>query len=217
MTMTKGLFTGVFLAALFVFSGCRTREPLELFRPGETEVWRTTQTQAVMSETDPTRPRVALETTHGTIHIELFEQEAPVTTENFLRYMDDGFYDGTIFHRVIPGFMIQGGGFEPGMRQKTTRDPILNEAGNGLRNQRGTLAMARTQHLHSATSQFFINVADNAFLNGDGVTGGYAVFARVVDGMDVVDRISFVETGSTGSHDDVPTTDVVIREVRRIN
>lgn len=214
--MIRPLLISAFLAALFVFSGCRSRDQLELYRPGEVEVWRTTERiQTPMTEPDPTRPRVVLETTHGEIHIELFDEEAPVSTENFLRYVDDGFYDGTLFHRVIPGFMIQGGGFEAGMRQKNTRDPIHNEAGNGLRNQRGTLAMARTQHLHSATSQFFINVADNAFLNGDGVSGGYAVFARVVDGMDVVDRITFVETDSAGPHDDVPVTDVVIRSARR--
>ena len=140
---------------------------------------------------------ILFETTLGNITLELFETDAPETTANFKQYVEDGFYDGTIFHRVIDGFMIQGGGFEPGMGQKDTRDPIKNEASNGLANNRGTIAMARTMDPHSATAQFFINVTDNDFLNFRSETPdgfGYCVFGRVFDGMDVVDAIKAVST-----------------------
>ena len=161
--------------------------------------------------------RVLMETSHGPMTIELDDEKAPVTVANFLSYVDEGFFDNTIFHRVIPNFMIQGGGFEPGMRQKTTKAPIQNESSNGLQNKRGTLAMARTNVADSATAQFFINVVDNSFLDRanaqDGV--GYAVFGRVVEGMDVVDKIKAVPTGSRGGHQNVPTQDVVITSVRR--
>ncbi len=158
---------------------------------------------------------ILLETTLGNITIELFENDAPLTTANFKQYVEDQFFDGTIFHRVIDGFMIQGGGFEPGMTQKETRDPIDNEASNGLANNRGTLAMARTMDPHSATSQFFINVSDNDFLNFRSETPdgfGYCVFGRVYDGMDVVDAIRAVETTSRMGHQDVPVDDVVIEK-----
>jgi peptidyl-prolyl cis-trans isomerase B (cyclophilin B) len=138
--------------------------------------------------------------------------------KNFLAYVDAGHYDNTVFHRVIDGFMIQGGGFEPGMKQKSTREPILNEANNGLKNDRGTVAMARTSAPHSATAQFFINVADNDFLNfrsADGNGWGYCVFARVAEGMDVVDKIRKVATGNRGFHQDVPRDDVVIERAER--
>jgi len=151
----------------------------------------------------------------GTITLELDAAKAPETVANFLGYVQSGHYDGTLFHRVIPGFMIQGGGFEPGMVQKATGKPIQNEAGNGLRNDRYTIAMARTQAPHSATAQFFINVADNDFLNHTAPTPqgwGYAVFGRVVGGTDVVDRIAAVPTGRRGFHDDVPRQDVVIEK-----
>jgi peptidyl-prolyl cis-trans isomerase B (cyclophilin B) len=156
---------------------------------------------------------ILLETTLGNITLELFETDAPLTTANFKQYVEEGFYDGTIFHRVIDGFMIQGGGFEPGLIQKDTRDPIANEASNGLANNRGTIAMARTMDPHSATAQFFINVTDNDFLNfrsesPDGF--GYCVFGRAYDGMDVIDAIKAVETTHRAGHSDVPRVDVII-------
>src|SRR5437764_525704 len=155
--------------------------------------------------------QVVMETSLGTIKIELDGDKAPVSTANFLSYVDDKFYDGTVFHRVIPTFMIQGGGFAPGMTQKKTKAPIKNESGNGLQNKRGALAMARTNDLNSATSQFFINVVDNDFLDSN----RYAVFAKVVEGMDVVDKIKAVPTGNRSGHGDVPVKDVVIQSVRR--
>jgi peptidyl-prolyl cis-trans isomerase A (cyclophilin A) len=158
---------------------------------------------------------VVFETTKGNVKIELYAEQAPVSVENFLAYVDAGHFDGTIFHRVIPGFMIQGGGFTEDMQQKPIRDPIKNEADNGLKNERGTLSMARTSDIHSATSQFFVNVADNAFLDHGGRDFGYAVFARVVDGMDVVDDIVGVPTGGKGGHQDVPLEPVVIRSAKR--
>ena len=158
---------------------------------------------------------ILFETTLGNITIELFETDAPETTANFKQYVEDGFYNGTIFHRVIDGFMIQGGGFEPGMIQKDTRDPISNEASNGLSNNRGTIAMARTMDPHSATAQFFINVTDNDFLNFRSETPdgfGYCVFGRVFDGLDVVDAVKAVETTHRAGHSDVPRDDVIINQ-----
>lgn len=159
---------------------------------------------------------IKLNTNMGTISIELDADKAPNTAANFLQYAKDGFYDGTIFHRVIDGFMIQGGGMEPGMDEKETRGNIQNEANNGLSNERGTIAMARTPDPHSASSQFFINVKDNNFLDFRSETPdgwGYCVFGKVVDGMDVVDAIKSVATGSKGFHSDVPVEDVVIEKV----
>ena len=158
---------------------------------------------------------VKLHTNHGIITLELDAEKAPKTVENFLQYVRDGFFDGTIFHRVIDGFMIQGGGFEPGMAQKPTRDAIENEASNGLKNEAYTIAMARTPNPNSATAQFFINVANNSFLNFTAPTPqgyGYAVFGRVVEGMDVVDTIKKVKTGSRAGHQDVPLEDVIITQ-----
>ena len=158
---------------------------------------------------------VTLETSHGNIVIELNEGKAPETVKNFLNYVNDGFYDGTIFHRVIPNFMIQGGGFMPGMVQKRCQDPIKNEADNGLANDRGTIAMARTNDPHSATAQFFINHNDNGFLNHTAPTGagwGYCVFGKVTDGMDSVDAIAAVSTGNDGGHSDVPVETVTINK-----
>jgi len=158
---------------------------------------------------------VKLHTNHGTITLELDAEKAPKTVENFLQYVRDGFFDGTIFHRVIDGFMIQGGGFEPGMTQKPTRDAIENEAANGLKNEAYTVAMARTPNPNSATAQFFINIANNSFLNFTAPTPqgyGYAVFGKVVEGMDVVDKIRKVKTGSRSGHQDVPLEDVVITQ-----
>ncbi|NMF88701.1 peptidylprolyl isomerase [Aromatoleum petrolei] len=156
---------------------------------------------------------VKLHTNHGTITLELDADKAPETVKNFLDYVSAGHYDNTIFHRVIKNFMIQGGGFEPGMKQKPTREPIKNEADNGLKNLTGTIAMARTQAPHSASAQFFINVVDNDFLNfrAPDIQGwGYCVFGRVTEGMDVVNSIRAVQTGSSGFHQDVPVEDVII-------
>jgi peptidyl-prolyl cis-trans isomerase A (cyclophilin A) len=159
-------------------------------------------------------PVVVLETSMGDITIELMKDRAPVSVENFLQYVKDGHYNGTIFHRVIRGFMIQGGGMTPDMTEKPTRPPIKNEATNGLKNARGTVAMARTQAVRSATAQFFINTADNAALNHKGLTPdeyGYAVFGKVVTGMDVVDKIEAAKTGSKGPYQDVPLQAIVIK------
>ena len=156
---------------------------------------------------------IKLHTNHGAITLELDAEKAPVTVANFLAYVESGHYNNTVFHRVIDGFMIQGGGFEPGMNQKPTGEQIKNEADNGLKNERGTIAMARTQAPHSATAQFFINVADNDFLNHrspDLQGWGYCVFGKVSEGMDVVDAIRKVKTGSSGFHQDVPKEDVII-------
>ena len=156
---------------------------------------------------------VILHTSHGDITLELDAESAPATVANFLQYVRDGHFDNTIFHRVIDGFMIQGGGMEPGMKQKPVRAAIANEAGNGLKNKRYTAAMARTSEPHSATAQFFINVADNDFLDYKGPSPqgwGYCVFGRVVAGQDVVDRIKGVATANSGGHQNVPTKDVVI-------
>jgi len=161
------------------------------------------------------KPMVVLKTSLGEFTLELDDKKAPVTVENFLQYVDDGFYDGTVFHRVIGGFMIQGGGFEAGMKQKKTREPIKNEADNGLKNDRGTIAMARTSQKDSATAQFFISLKDNDFLNHGSRDFGYAVFGRVSEGMDVVDRISKVETANKGGHGDVPVKDVLIESAKR--
>lgn len=156
---------------------------------------------------------VKLHTNSGVITLELFEDKAPKTVENFKQYVREGHYDNTIFHRVIPNFMVQGGGFEPGMKQKDTRSPIKNEANNGISNSVGTVAMARTMEPHSASAQFFINVADNDFLNHSAETvqgWGYAVFGKVIEGMDVVEKIKSVPTTMRAGHQDVPAEDVVI-------
>jgi len=163
--------------------------------------------------------QVDLETSKGTIRVELDETKAPETVRNFLAYVDSGHYNGTVFHRVIPGFMIQGGGFEPGMKQKPTLPTIQNEANNGLKNDHYTLAMARTSAPHSASSQFFINTTNNSFLNFKSETSqgwGYAVFAKVVSGNDVVDAIEKVKTGNSGGHGDVPVEDVQIIRASRV-
>jgi peptidyl-prolyl cis-trans isomerase B (cyclophilin B) len=161
--------------------------------------------------------QVIMETSQGTLKIELEDDKAPITVQNFLAYVDEGFYNGTIFHRVIPGFMIQGGGFEPGLRQKATKGQIKNESTNGLSNKRGALAMARTNVPDSATAQFFINTVDNGFLDKAQAQDkvGYCVFGRVIEGLDVVDKIKAVATGNRGGHQNVPTQDVLIESVRR--
>ncbi|MEY4599419.1 MAG: peptidyl-prolyl cis-trans isomerase cyp18 [Pseudomonadota bacterium] len=158
---------------------------------------------------------IKLHTNHGVISLELDAEKAPDTAANFTQYVKDGHYNNTVFHRVIDGFMVQGGGFEPGMKQKPTRDPIQNEANNGLKNDMYTVAMARTSAPHSASAQFFINVSNNDFLNHSAPTPqgwGYCVFGKVVDGTDVVDKIRKVKTGSKGMHQDVPVEDVIIEK-----
>lgn len=200
-TMTRLLASMLLLGAFLIGSNATWAQTLS----------QTNQDNSSMS----TAPRVKLDTTAGEIIIELNATEAPVSTENFLTYVRDGFYDNTIFHRVIDGFMVQGGGFEPGMKQKSTGEPIENEANNGLKNDKYTLAMARTNDPHSATAQFFINVANNDFLNHTAPTAqgwGYAVFGKVVEGQDVVDQIRGVKTGNSGFHQNVPTEDVVIEK-----
>jgi peptidyl-prolyl cis-trans isomerase A (cyclophilin A) len=159
---------------------------------------------------------IRFETTLGDFTIELFDKEAPLSVANFLRYIDDEFFDETIFHRIVPGFVIQGGGFTEDMTQKKTQPPVKNEADNGLKNKRGTLSMARTNDVNSATSQFFVNLKDNEFLDHSRGNFGYAVFARVTEGMDVIDKIAAAETGRRRGFDDVPVDAVIMKSVRRM-
>lgn len=172
-----------------------------------------TNPSSTQGTTMSTNPQVLLQTNKGNITLELDAEKAPKTVANFLNYVNEGFYNGTIFHRVIPNFMVQGGGFEVGMTQKNTNDPVENEANNGLKNDVYTVAMARTSDPHSATAQFFINVANNGFLNHTNPTPngwGYAVFGKVIDGTDVVDTLKGAKTGSKGFHQDVPVEDLII-------
>jgi peptidyl-prolyl cis-trans isomerase A (cyclophilin A) len=159
---------------------------------------------------------IRFETSLGDFTIEFFEKEAPQSVANFTRYIEEGFFDGTIFHRIVPGFVIQGGGFTEDMTQKKTKAPVKNEADNGLKNKRGTLSMARTNDINSATSQFFVNLKDNDFLDHSRGNFGYAVFAKVTDGMDVVDKIAAVETGRKRGFDDVPVEAVIMKSVKRV-
>ena len=159
---------------------------------------------------------VRFETSHGAFTVELFPKEAPITVENFLQYVDEGHFNGTIFHRIVPGFVIQGGGLTSEFANKKTRPPISNEAKNGLKNGRGTLSMARTSDINSATSQFFVNLADNAFLDHGPRDYGYAVFGRISEGMDVIDKIARVGTGRVKGYSDAPLEDVIILSARRI-
>lgn len=162
-------------------------------------------------------PKVVMDTSHGSMTIELYRDRAPETVENFLQYVDEKFYDGTIFHRVIPGFMVQGGGFEPGMREKNTREPIQNESANGLSNLRYTLAMARTQAPHSASAQFYINHISNRALDRDQARDGwgYCVFGKIIEGSETVESIAKVATGNAAGHANVPVSEVMIKSVRR--
>ncbi len=182
-------------------------------------VAKTVEATNPASPTNPTNPQVLIETTKGTIMLELYPDKAPKTVENFLRYVNEEFYDGTIFHRVIPGFMIQGGGFNKDLQKKLTHDPIINEADNRLRNQIGTIAMARTSDPHSASSQFFINVSQNTMLDFREKTQrgyGYAVFGRVIQGMRVVNSIRQVRTGFKNGMGDVPIEPVIMLKVRQV-
>ena len=204
MTRLSLFSNTLFLAALMLgISGCGASEP-------------GTQTASTAPAGQSANPRVLIETSKGNITVEVFPSQAPQSAANFLNYVKTGFYDGLVFHRVIPNFMIQTGGMTPDMAEKPKGASIRNEADNGLKNLRGTLAMARTGDPHSASSQFFINVADNAFLNhrGKSVEGwGYAVFGQVVDGMDVVDAIVAVPRGNRGPHGDVPVDPIVMQRV----
>jgi peptidyl-prolyl cis-trans isomerase A (cyclophilin A) len=159
---------------------------------------------------------IRFETTLGDFTVELFEKEAPISAANFLAYIDDEFFDSTIFHRIVPGFVIQGGGFTEDMSQKRTKEAIKNEADNGLKNKRGTLSMARTSDINSATSQFFVNLKDNDFLDNSRGNFGYAVFGKVTEGMEVIDKIAAAETGRKKGFDDVPVEAVIMKSVRRI-
>jgi peptidyl-prolyl cis-trans isomerase A (cyclophilin A) len=160
---------------------------------------------------------IRFETNLGDFTIEFFEKEAPLSVANFTSYIDDGHFDGTIFHRIVPGFVIQGGGFTEDMTQKKTKAPVKNEADNGLKNSRGTLSMARTNDINSATSQFFVNLKDNDFLDHSRGNFGYAVFAKVTEGMDVIDKIAAVSTGRKKGFDDVPVEAVTMKSVRRVD
>jgi peptidyl-prolyl cis-trans isomerase A (cyclophilin A) len=159
---------------------------------------------------------IRFETSLGDFTVELFEKDAPLSVANFLSYIDAGFFDGTIFHRIVPGFVIQGGGFTEDMSQKKTQSPVKNEADNGLKNKRGTLSMARTSDINSATSQFFVNLKDNEFLDHSRGNFGYAVFAQVTEGMDVIDKIAAVKTGRRRGFEDVPLDPVIMTSVRRV-
>jgi cyclophilin family peptidyl-prolyl cis-trans isomerase len=186
--------------------------------PTESVEQKTVRPEPKKTDVQDKRLRVKLQTTKGDIVIELDRDKAPVTVENFLRYAKEGYYEGTIFHRVISGFMVQGGGLTPDMEKKTTHAPIVNEAGNGLSNDRGTIAMARTSNPNSATSQFFINHRNNASLNYTGPQNlGYAVFGKVVEGMDIVDAIASVKTTRKGFYSDVPVETVVIQSAKVIS
>ncbi|NDV61410.1 peptidyl-prolyl cis-trans isomerase [Puniceicoccales bacterium CK1056] len=169
-----------------------------------------------MQKVSDSRPLVELETNKGRIVIELFDQEAPVSVANFLEYVNNGFYEGTIFHRVEPGMVIQGGGFTEDMERKETLPTIINEAGNGLRNNRGTIGAARTRDMNSANSQFYVNLVNNSGFNGDGVTSGYAVFGRVYEGMSVVDAIALEDTGTVSGLKNVPLEPVIILSARQV-
>ncbi|MEX0323852.1 MAG: peptidylprolyl isomerase [Puniceicoccaceae bacterium] len=213
--MRKFLIVMALVAGIALMSGCRNKKELVLYGPGDTKAWETVDTAAQVEYAESLR-KVELDTSAGKIVIVLYEDRAPVGVANFMQYVEDAFYNGTVFHRIVPGFVIQGGGFTADLNEKQTREPISNEAGNGLRNNRGTLSYARTMDVNSATSQFFINLADNPALNGDGVNDGYAVFGRVTQGMDVVDSIAQVETTNSGGMQGVPVNPVVILSAKEI-
>ncbi len=204
---------------LFSLAACAISEPNPTGKKNQGNVKDDPDTDP--SPTDAKdNPSVVMETSMGTVKMLLFQDKSPISVKNFLKYVDAKHYDGTVFHRVIPGFMIQGGGFEPGMREKSDKfPPIRNEAGNRVRNSRGTLAMARTPDPDSATAQFFINTADNLALDRDGAADrfGYAVFGKVVEGMEVVEKIEAVRTGTRAGHQNVPVENVTIQSIRRVD
>ena len=223
--LTKQIITLFFLLSLGL-AGCADNGTSAKSAAGTTVKVADTQNSSTQSsgasmsqENSSTNPKVLIETSKGNITIELDAKNAPISAANFVSYVKDGFYDGTVFHRVIPNFMVQGGGMNPDMSEKQTKAPIQNEANNGLTNDRGTLAMARTNAPHSASSQFFINVVDNTFLNFKSETPqgwGYAVFGKVTEGMDIVDAIVGVKTGSHGMHQDVPVEPVIMNKASLI-
>jgi len=207
-------FAVILILVLFVLPGCSKNEDSVSKEDNATKDFIKKETKQM----DTGSKKVKLTTSMGSIVIELNEDAAPSTVKNFLRYTQERFYDGTIFHRVIPNFMIQGGGFSPDMVQKRNHEPIVNEANNGLKNDRGTIAMARTNNPDSATCQFFINHADNDFLNyGGSNKAGYAVFGKVVEGMDVVDKIASARTEDKGRYANVPVTAIVIESVEVVS
>lgn len=215
--MNRLFIPALFMGLLFL-AGCSSKE-LVLLTP-EDDLFRGTPEggQPTMLTPTPVRPvqtgtTVVIDTNFGQITVALEDSRSPITVENFLTYVRDGFYDGTIFHRVIPGFVIQGGGLTVDMKEKETRPSIRNEASNGLANERGTLAMARRDAIDSATAQFFINLRDNPFLNYDGPYNGYAVFGRVVAGMEIVDQIAAVNTANKGDFENVPVEPVIVRSI----
>ena len=216
---TKGFLAISIAATLVIYFaiGCKAEDRSGTQEPVSAESAAQVQKKAGAAKAVKTgHPRVRMKTSAGDIVLELDAEKAPLSVENFLTYAKDGVYNGTIFHRVIPDFMIQGGGFEPGMKKKSARSPIRNEAHNGLKNKKGTIAMARTSSVDSATNQFFINCKDNAFLDHRGKDSrsyGYAVFGRVVEGMDVVEAIEKVPTGSKGAYQNLPRENVVIESV----
>ena len=206
----------MFTAAIICLAFANLLSPAILVDPQDPKRVQAPPLQAPAPTPAPGNPVVVVSTSMGDVTLELFKDRAPVSVDNFLQYAAEGFYEGTIFHRVKRGYVVQGGGYTPEMVEKSTRPPIQNEATNGLRNTRGTVAMARTQALRSATSQFYINLATNTELDHRGYAPpdfGYAVFGRVLEGMDVVDKIAATPVGSSGGHDDVPLTPVVILKV----
>ena len=209
------LFTA-FLFTSLVFFGCERIEPVNPNTQSKLSA-KLKKPVKMLQASNEGKKMIKLETSMGDIKIELDANLAPVSVENFLEYVESGFYNQTIFHRVINDFMIQGGGFDQQLQQKPTKKPIINEAKNGLKNERGTIAMARSANPNSATTQFFINLKDNSFLNYPGQDGwGYAVFGKVIDGMEVVDQIAMVKTGNKGSHQNVPIENVIIEKITSI-
>ena len=216
-TINKVLPVIMLITLVMLIWGCEQKETKQSEqKQNEQKIVDQQGSENKKSDTQGGNPMVIMSTSMGDIKIELYSDKAPVTVNNFLAYVNDKFYNGTIFHRVIPGFMIQGGGFAPEMQQKATKLPIKNEASNGLNNDTGTIAMARTSVVDSATSQFFINLTDNDFLNHGNRDFGYAVFGKVVEGMDVVNKIAGVKTGNQGMNRDVPLEPVVVESIRVI-
>ncbi|MEX0332541.1 MAG: peptidylprolyl isomerase [Puniceicoccaceae bacterium] len=201
------------ISLLLVLAGCRGKPHPVLFGPGDTQVWPTLDAEALERQQESLR-KVELVTSMGTVVLELFEDQAPITVENFLDYVESGFYAGTIFHRVQAGQVVQGGGFTVDMDMKRTNPPIRNEASNGLRNLRGTVGIARTMDMNSATAQFYVNLVDNPGFNGDGITGGYAVFGRVYEGMSVIDAMALVDVGEVDGMQNVPVEPILILSAR---